>query len=523
MKRSFLVMFVAILTQAAAAQFLSFSKTYGGPNNEYLGNMAATSDGGYLLVGSTGSFGPNASAEIPNGLIVKTDFVGEQEWSLVLGGTGSDWFSDVVEKDQGGFLVVGSVYAPGSFTSGYISLVSLSEAGEVMWTKRIGTTGRSESPGRIIAIGNDEYVIVGSSSLNSGSDGNMLALSINGDGDVLWASEFGGPPTENARDVIRLNDGGYLVAGLRFFPANVQLVKLDAGGNYLWERTYSDLSTGMALASTDDGILMNGGLGSDAFLMRMNAEAEIIWTRSYTYDWNLSPYSVNVLADGQFLIGARTTSPGSENYHSALIRIDENGAVINAARYGGEDHNASIRSMVVEQDGGITWAGSSMHSNGSSFEDLSLTRTGAADMGSWAACAYGSIELEAMDHTDLSFTSIMTQQLPPILTVTNLSWSAIEAGEENTLCSTVGVGGSDQSADGVTLFPNPSNGRFFWNWKNATGPITVEVVDVTGRIVHRTISSRGKEVVLPALKAGLYHCRFTQVTGVTQVTTFRME
>ena len=83
---------IALLLLAAPcrAQFLSFEKSYGGPNEESLGGMVQGTDGGFLMVGSTGSYGSFATDQNLNAYVVKTDEVGEVDWAFALGGNVSD-------------------------------------------------------------------------------------------------------------------------------------------------------------------------------------------------------------------------------------------------------------------------------------------------------------------------------------------------------------------------------------------------------------------------------------------------
>ena len=60
--------------------------------------------------------------------------------------------------------------------------------------------------------------------------------------DTLWTRTFGGVANDMGYDVERTSEGGYIITGwTQSFGAggyDVYLIKTDAGGNMLWEKTY---------------------------------------------------------------------------------------------------------------------------------------------------------------------------------------------------------------------------------------------------------------------------------------------
>ena len=90
---------------------MQWNQTYGGEGDDRVYSLVATSDGGYLLVGGTMSFG----AGNMDSWLVKTDSMGNMEWNRTYGGAGADAARSVVETDDGGYAFVGET---GSFGAG---------------------------------------------------------------------------------------------------------------------------------------------------------------------------------------------------------------------------------------------------------------------------------------------------------------------------------------------------------------------------------------------------------------------
>lgn len=106
--------FDAILMKLDASGNLQWIKYYGGANDDSGDALTKTADGGYIFVGHTYS----NSAAASDLWMVKVDSDGVEEWSKTIGGVESDYGRQIKQTSDGGYILIGSTtLASGSFKS----------------------------------------------------------------------------------------------------------------------------------------------------------------------------------------------------------------------------------------------------------------------------------------------------------------------------------------------------------------------------------------------------------------------
>lgn len=84
---------------------LQWSKTYGGAANDEGEAISLTSDGGYIITGSTESDGEGAK----DVYLIKTDAEGNESWSHTFGGTKNDVGKIVLQTPDNGYLLLATI------------------------------------------------------------------------------------------------------------------------------------------------------------------------------------------------------------------------------------------------------------------------------------------------------------------------------------------------------------------------------------------------------------------------------
>jgi hypothetical protein len=125
----------ARLVKVDSSGNLEWNKTYGGNNWEDASCIIESSHGGYILAGSTDSYGAG------NGdyWLIRTDASGNMQWNKTYGGDNADEAHCVVETDDGGYALVGYTMSFGADNYDFW-LVKVDSQGNMEWNKIFGGT-----------------------------------------------------------------------------------------------------------------------------------------------------------------------------------------------------------------------------------------------------------------------------------------------------------------------------------------------------------------------------------------------
>ncbi len=126
---------------------LQWQKCLGGTGYDWAYSIQLTPDGGYIVVGSTYSNDGDVTGNHGGGdaWVVKLSSTGSLQWQKCMGGTNQDSASIIQPTTDGGYIVAGSTYSTdGDVTGNHGNrdawVVKLSSTGSVLWQKALGGT-----------------------------------------------------------------------------------------------------------------------------------------------------------------------------------------------------------------------------------------------------------------------------------------------------------------------------------------------------------------------------------------------
>ena len=179
---------------------LIWEKSYGFAGHDHAYNIIKTNDGGLFFNGFidvTASQGEGGFLRHGVGEFWchKVDMNGEIIWRRYFGGSNNDRSYDAVETSDGGFILVGTsesqdVEKTISFGSYDIWVIKISSSGNLIWEKSYGGSAIDEGV-KIIKSQDDNYMIIGNTNskiiegVNTIGNNDFLMIKINSSGTVL--------------------------------------------------------------------------------------------------------------------------------------------------------------------------------------------------------------------------------------------------------------------------------------------------------------------------------------------------
>ncbi|MAB48575.1 MAG: hypothetical protein CMC05_08085 [Flavobacteriaceae bacterium] len=304
-----------------ATDQLQWQKTYGGSLDDRGSDIIQTSDGGYAILGY--SFSNDGDATDNAGLqdywLVKLDANGNISWEKSFGYQGADSGITMTETNDQGFLVTGILDVTASGGEGNSFRNANRHAGGDYWALKLDISGNLEwshyfggnftdTPYGVVQTNDNGYIVVGSSdsedtdiSSNIGTY-DFWVIKISESGDLVWEKSFGGSQIDEARAIVKTNDGNYIIAGdtrssdndvsQNKGAADLWFIKISPSGNLIWERTIGGSSFDVARAikkSQNNGFLLSGSSRSsdmdvsenkgqnDAWVLKTDNIGNLLW------------------------------------------------------------------------------------------------------------------------------------------------------------------------------------------------------------------------------------------------------
>jgi len=308
-----------------------WTKTFGGSGEEMGYSAQQTTDGGYIIVGYTSSFGAGGD----DVYLIKTDENGNQVWTKTFGGTGNDCGYSVQQTSDGGFIIAGRTNILHTASS-YIYLIKTDANGDTSWTKTF--SGTYDNGYSVEQISDGGYIILGTTSLFGYSESDVYLIKTDSNGNTIWAKTFGGTYSDDCYSVQQTSDNGFIIAGQTYSygagRSDVYLIKTDENGNQIWTKTFggTNYDCGYSVQQTSDGGYIIAGYtysygtgDADVYLIKTDANGNRIWYNTFGRSYWEEAYSVQQTSDGGYIIAGYTHSYGAGGGDVYLIKTDASG------------------------------------------------------------------------------------------------------------------------------------------------------------------------------------------------------
>ena len=348
MKKQILILIALFIFAFSNAQApaIQWQKTLGGTGTDYARSIQPTPDGGYIVTGYTNSTNGDVTGNHGNDdyWVVKLNPSGTIQWQKTLGGTGDDGAYSIQPTTDGGYIVAGTTDSNdgdvtgnhGGFADYWV--IKLNPSGTIEWQKPLGGTDYDLAYS-IQPTPDGGYIVAGTTNSNDGDvTGNhggpdCWVVKLNPSGTIEWQKTLGGTSDDDIQSIQPTPDGGYIVAGYTYSTNgdvtgnhgsyDYWVVKLNPSGTIQWQKTiggtgednaYSIQPTtdgGYIVAgytwSTDGDVTGNHG-GSDSWVVKLNPSGAIQWQKTIGGTGGDLAYSIQPTTDGGYIVAGSTYS-----------------------------------------------------------------------------------------------------------------------------------------------------------------------------------------------------------------------
>ncbi len=299
----------AWVVKTDANGILEWERCYGGASLDNGSEIISTSEGGYLLLASTQSLDGDVSVALGSKDIwlVKLDPSGEIEWEKSYGGSGNDEGFGLLADEEGNYYVIGrSNSTDGMITENFglndTWLLKVDGDGLLLWERSLG--GAGEDTGYSLDLFSNGDIGVATRIDLQISD--VYIARYTASGDLVWGETYGGTSIDacnririDSSDVIHISGHSFSIDGdlnSTHGGADVWHLVLDEEGTVITSMTYggsmNDNANDLILiddggfihsggALSDDGDIFENFGETDAWVIRLDDEGNILWERVY--------------------------------------------------------------------------------------------------------------------------------------------------------------------------------------------------------------------------------------------------
>ena len=469
------------------APYIEWEKSYGGIYADGSYCIRQTSDGGYISVGLTSAqidngdvFGVHGSSDI---WVVKLNNLGSIEWQKAIGGSDSEQVSNIEQTTDGEYIIFGSSRSiNGDLTNNFGSMdcwvIKINSIGTIIWQKKFGGTG-NESIERGIQTNDGGYIFCGNTNSSNnnvttsfgGMDGWIVKLSALGV--IEWQKSFGGLSTDSFADVKQTLDGNYIIVGTTNSNNNgivthglddFWVLKINSTGTIIWQKilggTNWDYVNCLQL-TTDRGFIIGGSTAStngditnyhggyfDYWVVKLNDLGNIVWQKTLGGSDQDQLLSINVTQDGGYILAGETSSSNGDitNNHGNkdywLTKINESGSLQWQTTLGGSNDDEAY-SFLQTSDGGYIVSGQSLSIDG----DISNSH---GSMDNWVVKLSSNLSVETYSsninnctfiYPNPAFTHLTVESKEPITQsiISDCNGRVIKTDNQNSNTATLNI------------------------------------------------------------------------------------
>ncbi len=453
-------------------------RSYGGKGMDVGRDIEYTADGGFIIAGTTGSFGSGNTAIY----LLKVDSNGIFQWSKAIGGIGVEWGYSVKQTFDKGYAVAGYTNSAGN--GGYdIYLVKTDSVGNTLWEKTYG--GSNWDFGYCIQQTPDSgFVLCGETYSFGNGNADAFIVKTTKNGDTLWTRAIGSDSTDVAYSIIVYNDSTYCFTGKTNGAGSggddILWGTINKQGAGITTKTFGSTfnDAGYCIEKTPDGgTVIMGETDSSSFnnqeelIMKIRSDQTLEWIHCDASNSTDIGRAVKVRSNGGFITCGISNASGSGGFGLHMQRLNSGGWWESGPVFGGALDEEGY-AVVITPTNEVAFVGST-YSYGQGLQDVYFVKLKSDSI-------VMNYKLDVIQFNDTTLSPLAVQEY-----------------------------GTKQN---VRIYPNPfseSAALVIENWRGLNiKSADLRIYDVLGREVQRSeIKNRQSEISRKNLENGVYFFR----------------
>ncbi len=309
-----------------------WKKAFGGKKRDLAGAITRTSDGNLVIVGHGQSFNKNGDFDA---YIVKLTPNGEMLWQRAFGGDELENANGVAATKDGGVIVVGTTESYGKGNKD-IYLLKLDKDGIKEWQKTLGSK-KDDIAYAITPSTDGNFIIAGTSDSYSKDNFDFYVTKITPSGKQIWAKAYGEDKKDIFYALTATKDGGCALAGetesYGSKHSDIDVMRLDKNGEQIWHQLFGLKSIEYATSITttpEGGFLIVGTTKSkgyrpygkyDFYTAELDANGHLTWAELYGGKNKDIAHAVARTSRGSFVVVGETKSFGNGDADFFMIDL----------------------------------------------------------------------------------------------------------------------------------------------------------------------------------------------------------
>lgn len=255
-------------------------------------------------------------------------------------------------------------------------LLKVNQQGDSIWYKKlVPPAGYYYYGCYVIQTKDSGFLITGQvvDDFYSPSDGNMIIVKTDKEGNELWHAIHGGALFDMGYSSVELIDGSFLTLGwTRSYGfgnnnnRDVYLVKTDSAGNFIWQKTFGDTNheTATGISKTFDGNFLLAttkyrfATGKfDVLVYKIDTVGNVMWFKNYGLNKNQDCWWVKECANGDIVGVGSKENTANTNDEGSVFKTDSLGNLKWERNFPVGNSQAYFRDILPTKDGGVICAG----------------------------------------------------------------------------------------------------------------------------------------------------------------------